>query len=82
MSSSLDLYGTPTAVIAEEIKSLKPTRKVWEKRAGLFFLSDRDTALKNAEERIEAEKEVAAEKASAAKSRAGRACWGDQDEQT
>ena len=33
------LYETPAVVIAEEIRSLKPTAKVYEQRAALFFLS-------------------------------------------
>jgi len=39
------LYAAPAQVIAEEIRSLPSNRKVYERRSGLFFLSDRETAL-------------------------------------
>ena len=49
-----ELYGTSASVVAEEIRSLKPDAKVYERKAGLFFLSDKRTALQNAENAVEA----------------------------
>ena len=50
------------AVVAAELRSLKPGRAVYERRTpGLFFLSSKEEALSNTEQRLaEAEKKAAA----------------------
>ena len=41
-------HGEAADVVAmAEIKSLKPSARVWEKKAGLFFLAKKDDVLAN-----------------------------------
>lgn len=48
----------PEAVAAAEIRSLKPSARVYEKRTpNIFFLSTRAQALDNIEQRLRAEEE-------------------------
>lgn len=53
------LYAAPAKVMAEEIRSLPQGRKVYERKSGLFFLSDRRTALQNAEAAAQAADQMA-----------------------
>ena len=50
MSSSL--YESTPQVVAAELRSLKPESRVYERKSGLFFSSDRATALRHAEEAV------------------------------
>ena len=45
---------TPDAIAQAELESLKPGRKVYERKSGVFFLSSKEEALKNVEKRREA----------------------------
>ena len=46
------LYEAAPQVVAAELRGLKPESRVYERKSGLFFLSDRSTALRHAEEAL------------------------------
>jgi hypothetical protein len=56
--------GRPDEIAAAELRALKPGAKVYERKSAIFFLSSRDTALQNTQERLSAEKQLEVDAAS------------------
>lgn len=57
-TSSDTLYGEKDEIAAAELKSLKPTAAVYERKASIFFLSSKEQALESIEQRKAATKDL------------------------
>ena len=53
MTLNDSLYESAAAVVVSELRSAKPSALVYERKATLFFLSDRESALRDAEAELE-----------------------------